>query len=61
MGEPATQGAPGEARLLARLAPDDRASRVIVFDFPGAPQPVPLLSPLGVCLCDANHLVTGLL
>ncbi len=28
MGEPSTQGAPGEARLLARLAPDDRAARV---------------------------------
>jgi len=27
LGEPATQGAPGEARLLARLAPDDRAAR----------------------------------
>ena len=27
MGEPATQGAMGEARLLARLAPDDRAAR----------------------------------
>jgi DNA polymerase-3 subunit delta' len=28
MGEPSTQGAPGEARLLSRLAPDDRAARV---------------------------------
>ncbi len=27
MGEPKAQGAPGEARLLARLAPDDRAAR----------------------------------
>lgn len=27
MGEPQAQGAPGEARLLARLAPDDRAAR----------------------------------
>ncbi|WP_342075201.1 DNA polymerase III subunit delta' [Yoonia sp. SS1-5] len=27
MGEPQRQGAPGEARLLARLAPDDRAAR----------------------------------
>ena len=27
MGEPATQGAMGEARLLSRLAPDDRAAR----------------------------------
>ncbi|PXW67668.1 DNA polymerase III delta prime subunit [Loktanella sp. PT4BL] len=27
MGEPSAQGAPGEARLLARLAPDDRAAR----------------------------------
>jgi DNA polymerase-3 subunit delta' len=27
MGEPATQGAPGEARLLARLAPHDHAAR----------------------------------
>lgn len=27
MGEPAAQGAPGEARLLARIAPDDRAAR----------------------------------
>ena len=27
LGAPGTQGAPGEARLLARLAPDDRASR----------------------------------
>ena len=27
MGEPQTQGASGEARLLARLAPDDRAAR----------------------------------
>ena len=27
MGAPASQGAPGEARLLARLAPDDRAAR----------------------------------
>ncbi|WP_333713743.1 DNA polymerase III subunit delta' [Yoonia sp.] len=27
MGAPATQGAPGEARLLSRLAPDDRAAR----------------------------------
>ncbi len=27
MGEPTTQGAPGEARLLARLSPDDRAAR----------------------------------
>ena len=27
MGEPATQGAAGEARLLARIAPDDRAAR----------------------------------
>ena len=27
MGEPATQGAPNEARLLARIAPDDRAAR----------------------------------
>ena len=27
LGEPATQGAPGEARLLARIAPDDRAAR----------------------------------
>lgn len=27
MGEPSTQGAPGEARLLARLSPDDRAAR----------------------------------
>ncbi len=27
MGEPNAQGAPGEARLLARLAPDDRAAR----------------------------------
>ena len=26
-GEPAAQGAPGEARLLSRLAPDDRAAR----------------------------------
>ncbi len=26
MGEPNAQGAPGEARLLARLAPDDRAA-----------------------------------
>ncbi len=26
-GEPTTQGAPGEARLLARLSPDDRAAR----------------------------------
>ena len=28
MGEPVVQGAPGEARLLARLAPHDLASRV---------------------------------
>ena len=27
MGEPANQGAPGEARLLARISPDDRAAR----------------------------------
>lgn len=27
MGEPHRQGAPGEARLLARIAPDDRAAR----------------------------------
>ncbi len=27
MGEPKTQGAPGEARLLARLSPDDNAAR----------------------------------
>ncbi len=27
MGEPATQAAPGEARLLTRIAPDDRAAR----------------------------------
>ncbi len=27
MGEPQTQGAPGEARLLARISPDDRAAR----------------------------------
>jgi DNA polymerase-3 subunit delta' len=27
MGEPATQGAPGEARLLARIAPHDHAAR----------------------------------
>lgn len=27
MGEPSTQGAPGEARLLARLSPHDRAAR----------------------------------
>ncbi|MCK0120956.1 DNA polymerase III subunit delta' [Loktanella sp. F6476L] len=27
LGPPATQGAPGEARLLARLSPDDRAAR----------------------------------
>ncbi len=27
MGEPQAQGAPGEARLLARIAPDDRAAR----------------------------------
>ncbi len=27
LGEPATQGAPGEARLLSRLSPDDRAAR----------------------------------
>ena len=27
MGEPASQGAMGEARLLARLSPDDRAAR----------------------------------
>lgn len=27
-GEPQTQGAPGEARLLTRLSPDDRAARV---------------------------------
>jgi DNA polymerase-3 subunit delta' len=27
MGEPTTQGAAGEARLLARIAPDDRAAR----------------------------------
>lgn len=27
LGEPHTQGAPGEARLLARLSPDDRAAR----------------------------------
>ena len=27
MGEPETQGAPGEARLLARISPDDRAAR----------------------------------
>ncbi len=27
LGEPHSQGAPGEARLLARLAPDDRAAR----------------------------------
>ena len=27
MGEPAAQGAPGEARLLARIAPNDRAAR----------------------------------
>lgn len=27
MGEPTAQGAPGEARLLARLSPDDRAAR----------------------------------
>ncbi len=27
MGEPTTQGAPGEARLLARISPDDRAAR----------------------------------
>lgn len=27
MGEPSTQGAPGEARLLARIAPDARAAR----------------------------------
>ena len=27
MGEPATQGTAGEARLLARIAPDDRAAR----------------------------------
>jgi DNA polymerase-3 subunit delta' len=27
LGEPATQGAPGEARLLARIAPHDRAAR----------------------------------
>lgn len=26
-GEPSVQGAPGEARLLARLSPDDRAAR----------------------------------
>jgi len=26
-GEPAAQGAPGEARLLTRIAPDDRAAR----------------------------------
>lgn len=28
MGQPGTQAAPGEARLLARLAPDDAAARV---------------------------------
>lgn len=28
MGEPPVQGAPGEARLLARLAPDTRAARI---------------------------------
>lgn len=27
MGEPTAQGAPGEARLLARISPDDRAAR----------------------------------
>ncbi|MEJ6401537.1 DNA polymerase III subunit delta' [Yoonia sp. 2307UL14-13] len=27
IGEPGAQGAPGEARLLARLSPDDRAAR----------------------------------
>ena len=27
MGEPAAQGAPNEARLLARISPDDRAAR----------------------------------
>ena len=27
IGEPSMQGAPGEARLLARLSPDDRAAR----------------------------------
>ncbi|WP_108815794.1 DNA polymerase III subunit delta' [Loktanella sp. Alg231-35] len=27
MGEPTAQGAPGEARLLTRIAPDDRAAR----------------------------------
>ncbi len=27
MGEPQSQGAPGEARLLARISPDDRAAR----------------------------------
>lgn len=27
LGEPKSQGAPGEARLLARLSPDDRAAR----------------------------------
>lgn len=27
MGEPSAQGAPGEARLLARISPDDRAAR----------------------------------
>lgn len=27
LGAPATQGAPGEARLIARLSPDDRAAR----------------------------------
>jgi DNA polymerase-3 subunit delta' len=27
LGEPQTQGAPGEARLLTRLSPDDRAAR----------------------------------
>ncbi len=27
MGEPAAQGAPGEARLLSQIAPDDRAAR----------------------------------
>ena len=27
LGEPTTQGAPGEARLLSRLSPDDRAAR----------------------------------
>ena len=33
-GEPATQGAPGEARLLARLSPDPRAARLWATEGP---------------------------